>query len=239
MAATRWPAHQISFLDCRHWEGSDLVKIEEAKLARAWIGTRWGESNNSLRGLRLLVLGESHYHRTMPIGSDMPDMTEHVVAQHLKHSQHRFFKRIEGLAARSFSSSSSSDFWHSIVFYNYVPYVAANRPRQRPPEWMWGGAAPALFASVLKEVRPQAVLVCGTELWRRMPVGLGERLDAYQAGGRAWREREYEVELPARAMAAHIPHPSSFGWSYARCLPVMDHLRRRGEECISGGIGNR
>jgi hypothetical protein len=73
----------------------------------------------------------------------------------------------------------------------------------------------------------EATLVCGVDLWRRMPIGLIERQDAYQAGGRRWREREYEVAMPYRAVAAHIPHPSSWGWKLARCEPVIRHLRRR------------
>ena len=122
---------------------------------------------------------------------------------------------------------TSHDFWHSVVFYNYIPVVAANKPRQRPPEELWHGDAPRLFGEVVKRVEAEAILVCGVDLWRGTPIGLIERQDAYQAGGRGWREREYEVALPHRAIAAHIPHPSGWGWKFERCEPVLQHLRTR------------
>ena len=118
-----------------------------------------------------------------------------------------------------------------MAFYNYIPVVAANGSRQRPPEELWHGSAPRLFQDLIRQEEVEAILVCGTQLWRRMPAGIVERRDAYQAGGRFWREREYEVAMPYRAVAAHIPHPSgSFGWTYARCEPVVRHLRKRVDE---------
>jgi len=200
-------------------------------MARPWRGNDWGNSANVLGGLRLLVLGESHYHATAPIGADVPDMTEQVVSDRLAGTKYQFFSRIERLVMGEESLFQPAEFWHSVVFYNFIPVVAANASRKRPPDALWYGSAPKLFQELVKQVEAEAILVCGTQLWRRLPTGLIERMNAYQAGGRSWREREYEVALPHRAVAAHIPHPSgSFGWSFERCRPVVQHLRRRVDE---------
>jgi hypothetical protein len=197
-------------------------------MARPWIGRRWAQSDNLLGGFRIMVLGESHYHDTAPVGTDIPDMTEWVINNHLQNgSSHTFLSKIEALVMTGSKSWKPHDFWHSVVFYNYIPVVAANKPRQRPTEELWYGQTPHLFSDVVKRVEAEAILICGTELWRRMPIGLAERQNAYQAEGRGWREREYEVALPHRAIAAHIPHPSSWGWKIERCKPVIQHLRAR------------
>lgn len=197
-------------------------------MARPWHGERWAQTDNLLGGLRIMILGESHYHDEAPIGTDVPDMTEHVIKSYLANpGSVPFLSKIERLVMGDSAPWASEDFWDSVVFYNYIPVVAANKARQRPPEELWNGAAPRLFGEVVKRVGAEAILVCGVDLWRRMPIGLIERQDAYQAGGRRWREREYEVAMPYRAVAAHIPHPSSWGWKFARCEPVIRHLRSR------------
>jgi hypothetical protein len=201
-------------------------------MARPWIGDRWGQADNLLGGLRLMILGESHYHDREPVGTDIPDMTEWLISSYLEDGRrYPFLSKLETLIMDKNSRSwSPYDVWSSVVFYNYVPVVAANRPRQRPPEALWHGAAPRLFGDVVKKVEAEAILICGVDLWRRMPIGLIERQNAYQAGGKNWREREYEVALPHRAVAAHIPHPSSWGWTFDRCQPVLRHLRTRANE---------
>ena len=200
-------------------------------MARPWIGSDWGKSDNAVGGLRIMILGESHYHDEAPVGTDIPDLTEWVVNSYLEDGRmYPFISKLEGLVMTGRQARTPRDVWNSLVFYNYVPVVAANRARQRPPEELWDGSAPQLFSDVVKRVEAEAILVCGTTLWRRMTKGLGERNDAYEAGGRKWREREYEVALPHRAVAAHIPHPSGWGWSYERCTPVIHHLRRRANE---------
>jgi hypothetical protein len=198
-------------------------------MATRWRGDRWGEADNCLGGLRLLILGESHYHDTAPVGSDLPDMTNDVVNGYLEgNNSHAFFGKIERLVSGRDAPCDRGHFWHSVVFYNYIPVIVANAPRTAPAEAFWGGNAPELFKRLVKAVEAEAVLVCGTTLWRRMVPGMVERDAAYEAGGRSWREREYEVAMPYRAVAAHIPHPTgSWGWSFKRCEPVVRHLRTR------------
>lgn len=191
-------------------------------MARPWVGSEWGGSNNALGGLRLMVLGESHYHDKAPVGTDIPDMTEWLINSYLEDGRrYPFLSKLEALVMLGRAPRSSQDIWNALTFYNYIPVVAANEPRQRPPEELWHGAAPRLFSDLVTRLEVEAILVCGVELWRHMPTGMVERNNAYRAGGRGWREHEYEVALPHRAVAAHIPHPSGWGWSYERCEPVI------------------
>ena len=46
---------------------------------RPWIGPDWGQPSNVIGGLRLMVLGESHYSSHHEPGSVAPEMTEWVV----------------------------------------------------------------------------------------------------------------------------------------------------------------
>lgn len=198
-------------------------------MATRWRGDDWGDAGNFLGGFRLMILGESHYHESAPVGSDVPDMTNDIVNEHISgKSSYMFLGKIERLVSGRDVSQERCRFWNSVVFYNYIPVVAANAPRTAPPLALWGGNAPELFKGLVKAVEAEAVLVCGTTLWRRMAPGMVERKEAFKAGGRTWREREYEVAMPYRAVAAHIPHPTgSRGWSYDRCEPVVKHLRAR------------
>ena len=115
-------------------------------MARPWIGNEWGQSDNLLGGLRIMILGESHYHDKEPIETEVPDMTEHVVDRYLRGDRyHAFLSKIERLLVGDRQSWRPTDFWNSVVFYNYIPVVAANEARQAPPEELWHGETPRLF----------------------------------------------------------------------------------------------
>lgn len=193
-----------------------------------WRGPTYGHSNNALGGMRLIVLGEAHY-LDAPIGTSTPSFTKSVVEGYIKgeHS-HRFFTRVMNIMLDGTGSARErrQAFWDSVVFFNYIPFVAANRARQRPLPEMWEGAAPENFRARIREHEAEAVLVCGTELWRKLPVTTGA-LRRYPARGRDWDARDYEVAHPYYAVAAHIPHPSGAPSSNARCRPVAAYLRQR------------
>ncbi|HEY5794983.1 MAG TPA: hypothetical protein VIU82_08195 [Bosea sp. (in: a-proteobacteria)] len=200
-------------------------------MADYWRGAFYGQSDNMLGGARLLVLGEAHYHETAPIGSSIPGLTQDVVTRYLAGqlgSAAQFFRRVERLVTKRLDAGltreESSAFWHSVIFANYIPVVAGNVPGDRPSEAMWQGAAPLEFLGNVQATEAEIVLVCGTELWRRKPTHKAIPA-AYQAGGRHYEAHEINWSPEWGAIAAHIPHPSgSYGWSYKRCVPVVDYL---------------
>lgn len=217
-----------------------------------WHGELYGKPENMLGGARIMILGEAHYDQTRTIGEDVPGgNTRGVMDWYLRggfkeKQRETFFNRVERLVTRrldkGLAGPEKAAFWNSVVFYNYIPVIAAHKVGQRPPEAFWHGRAADQFYDVAKRREVEIVLVCGTQLWRKKRFDTAVP-DAYQAAGRGFETHEIHWSENYAAIAAHIPHPSgSRGWSYERSLPVRDYLfaeldRRRacrGEPRVSG-----
>ncbi|KNY14380.1 hypothetical protein AKG11_24600 [Shinella sp. SUS2] len=157
----------------------------------------------------------------------------------------QFFRRVERLVTKrlhdGLTQEQSAAFWHSVIFSNYIPVVAGNKPGDRPPEQLWNGSASHEFVANIQRTEAEIVLVCGTELWRRKPIHKTISA-AYQAGPRHYEAHEINWSSEWGAVAAHIPHPSgSHGWSYKRCVPVVDYLfavlnERRAEKGLQASV---
>lgn len=195
-------------------------------------GDRWAMADNAIGGVRLLILGESHYSGTDAVGSCDPNTTLEVVGGYLdgslnRHSK-RFFTKLGHLVSRKpvdeVSAQDIRDVWDAVMFYNYVPAIAASGPRQAPPEHLWGAEAAGRFLELVRRAEVEAVLVCGQRLWHRMPAATrGWR--KVDGPARVMRFYEYEAASPYLAVAAPINHPSSpGGWTAARWRPVVDLL---------------
>lgn len=195
-----------------------------------WKGDFYGQ-DNLLGGARLFILGEAHYHDKAPVGTLIPEMTNDVVNRYLGDqlgSNATFFRRVERLVSKRFSEGLTKqerhDFWHSVIFSNYIPVVAGSGPGDRPSEELWNGVAGPEFVENVKRTEAEIVLVCGTELWRRKKFHHAIPA-AYRVAERAYEAHEIRWSDDWYAVAAHIPHPSgSRGWSYERCNPVIDFL---------------
>lgn len=197
-----------------------------------WCGEFYGRPDNFLGGARIMILGEAHYDQTLAIGEDVPaGYTRGVVEWYLQggfKQRDTFFNRVERLVSRrldrGLGESEKAAFWNAVVFYNYIPVIAASKVGQRPLEAFWHGRAPGQFYEVARHREVEAVLVCGTQLWRKKHFDRATK-DAYQAAGRGFEAHEIQWSEKYGAIAAHIPHPSgSRGWSYERSLPVRDFL---------------
>ncbi len=213
-------------------------------MAEFWRGDFYGQSDNILGGARLMVLGEAHYHHSAPVGSEIPEITNDVVTAYVNGRlgpNAQFFRRVERLVTKRLSDGltreQSAAFWHSVIFSNYIPFIAGNKPGDRPPQELWNGAAASEFVENVKRTEAEIVLVCGTELWRRKPVHKAISA-AYRAGTRHYEAHEINWAPDWGAVAAHIPHPSgSRGWSYKRCVPVVDYLFTvRNERRLARGL---
>lgn len=138
-----------------------------------WVGEDYEVPKGSMlagTGRRLLVLGESHYGKQEECG---PEFTRVVVQDHVYgKSQHNFFDRIgQALTGRPRGDSGDSafqDVWRDIAFYNYVQEFVGETPEIRPKPYMWRDAFEP-FLSVLRELKPTDVWVCGIETWKHMP----------------------------------------------------------------------
>lgn len=182
---------------------------------RPWIGAKWGLPSNALNGVRLLVLGESHYCGSPEaIGSCDPDITTEVVEELALAGSHRFFTNITqvltGRKKWQLTSNELSDLWGSLVFYNYIPTYVAAGPRIRPSAEMFQRGAKPL-SQLLADLKPEVVLVCGFALWWWVLTGwprfAGDpaKLDFYQLGP---------------ALATRMMHPSA-GFSSDAWRPTV------------------
>lgn len=90
---------------------------------------------------------------------------------------------------------AKSKFWSRVAFYNYCQEIVADKARVRPKDAIWKNSEPA-FNEVLKQLKPDLVVVLGKELSRKIP----DITD------------EYEVCV--------VNHPSS-AFSYDKWIPVV------------------
>lgn len=137
---------------------------------KPWIGNQFGQKNNLIGGVRILILGESHYTSDLPlIGKEDPSGTIKAIEEYgLGGVPHKFFTKVLQVVAGkkkwSMASSEIREYWHAIAFYNYVPVYVAEGPRTSPTRAMFEmGAAP--FMTALKELQPEVIVVCGARLW--------------------------------------------------------------------------
>lgn len=134
-----------------------------------WIGEKY--QDKGLDGLNLLILGESHYGEE---GTERPGFTRHVVKKWGQENRHRFFtttaKAVLGLGSSHISNSKRAEFWDRVAFANYIQTFVAEdaESRKRPTEEMWQEAKEA-FPTTIEKTTPDAIVVLGIEVARRLP----------------------------------------------------------------------
>ena len=161
-----------------------------------WIGKHY---EASCFGIRLLVLGESHYHDD-PRYSDC-HFTQEVVHTLGQTERARFFtvtaKVLYGSSAW-ISDDARSKIWEHVAFYNFVQSVVS-RPRV-PPAFVQWCAAQAPFATVLQSLKPHAVLILG------------------------WRLSDHLAKRPENITFKKTIHPSSGRFRYENAIPAFKKL---------------
>lgn len=166
-----------------------------------WIGSRYADDNRF--GVRLLVLGESHYG---PEQETRSTITSEVVREWAKTKRHPFFTKVAkvllGLDGNSWlDDTSRSEVWEHVAFYNYIQGFVSDDSRVRPTYQMWSDSRRP-FLHVLSELRPNVVLVLGKELATNLPA------------------------FPGGIEVCHIQHPST-GFDYKKWNPLFaDAIQR-------------
>ena len=160
-----------------------------------WIGSHhW---DKGLSGVRVLLLGESHYG---DVGRESSTFTNEVVREWGQQQRHRFFtitqKLILGLGNGWISDRERSGFWERVAFYNFVQSFPGPGPRHRPTNAAWEAASDP-FLSTLQELEPQLLVVLGLELSRHLP------------------------RIPQRIRVCIVKHPSSPGFRLREWQPVV------------------
>lgn len=178
-----------------------------------WIGSTWKVPMNAMGGIGLLILGESHYTKQDElVGECLPDTTIDTVQELAVEGSHRFFtgllQTILGRRKRDLNSEEVGAFWKSVAFYNYVPVFVATQPRVRPSAAMFKSGLPP-FEKVMSDLMPDAILVCGRDLWWWLTNGKSSTTRICRIGPVA---------------AARIMHPSATGFSSVKEHPVVEQL---------------
>lgn len=128
-----------------------------------WVGTHY---ERGIYGLRILVVGESHYGAKE---HERPTATPEVLkalALGQKHPQstgklrkHAHFTKIMSSilnARRHFSAKDKSNFWHSVAYYNFIQEFLPSI-RKAPSHAAWDRGAIS-FTEVLDVLKPDLVI---------------------------------------------------------------------------------
>lgn len=159
-----------------------------------WVGSQYRDGFN---GVRVLVLGESHY----GVPPEHPEFTSVIIAKYGQTKRSRFFSKTQRLVSLDtkrgyIPSSQRKAFWEKVAFYNFVQEFVSAKSRKRPSEMQWRlGSEP--FIQTIKELEPQLIVVLGKELQQHLP----RKIDGI----------EY----------AYVIHPSGKGFSYKKCQPEV------------------
>ena len=140
-----------------------------------WVGNSFG-SSELLGGKRILVVGESHHSLEHPKGIVVPDLTKSVM-EYYGNSQMRgkWMRTLDNVAWALSGKSRQNlaktthrgefDVWQAVAFYNYIPVILTDGPRNGRPTNEHFQMAIAPFKKVLAQLKPEALIVCGYGLF--------------------------------------------------------------------------
>ena len=162
---------------------------------KPWVGERY--KKRDLFGLKILLLGESHY---VVSDKEKEDFTIEVVKRLGQDERYRFFTitamfLLGKKAGERISNEERKAFWERVAFYNYVQDLVDKCPRKRPTAQMWHDAKKP-FLTVCEELKPELIVVLGKELCWNLP------------------------DIPSKYTYCCVRHPSA-GFSYKIETPKL------------------
>lgn len=188
-------------------------------------------------GLKLLILGESHY-----CGEDCEDcgkesqsecsnFTLNVLNSYLNYKRgsgeherwmNTFTRFTNILLGEQVNNETLINFWNAVIFYNYVQ-SSTNGPRIAPTPKQFEDSKDG-FIKILKKYKPDLILVWGERLWNNLPnTGRwGEENILDNANGRFYYYNINNKEIPAYSI--YHPSSSSFSYEYSKHLKESINL---------------
>ncbi len=172
---------------------------------RPWVGRSYGR--DSIFGIRLLILGESHY--VNPQVEDNIDFTNTVIENHITGKQQfSYFTKIAKVLNEDqhevIELEVQEMMYSNVMFYNFVQELMAGT-RKRPTSRQWDLARHP-FKTVVDEYKPDAILMTGKRL----------------ADHVNYRPREVNF--------AHITHPSAVRhFKYSEAIETLQNLCRQSQ----------
>ena len=174
-----------------------------------WVGEQYGAGSRF--GVRVLVLGESHYG---PVGKERPAETNEVIrwftqrARTGEGARHLFFTKVANVLRGQRGWIDDGDLaavFQEVAFYNFVQSFVGDAARGHPTFRQWVEAQ-APFQTVLDSLRPDAVLVLGLELSRHI------------------------LDWPEHTEHAVVAHPASSRLRYDEAIPAFQALVGRAKD---------
>ena len=168
---------------------------------RPWVGEHY---ERGIHGRRLLLLGESSYHRSAQRDEDYSNIICENVQDCVFNGSVPFFTKVAKILAMSsgataFSQDGVRDVWRHIAFTNYIQTVLYDA-RQEPTEADWATGRPVL-TDQLATLRPDVLIILGSRLAGRV---------------------QWIAEASPSTTVAAIAHPSSYGFSYEKWVPTLE-----------------
>jgi hypothetical protein len=207
--------------------GFTTPTIEELGLCRfaPCVGPQY--QSGAFDGMKLLVLGESHY-RWPGMPADERTLTRYVVEAKMKGEPGSFVRGVTAalLGASHKDEVERTSLWRNLAFYNYSQEFAGDHARQRPTPEHWQSAE-GPFRQVLDSLSPNLVLVCGKQLWKHV-----RKIDALSDEPYVKPGDELERSRVSRSQGritvlGMMAHPSSIGFNASKWAPrIQNYLLR-------------
>lgn len=169
-----------------------------------WIGQRY-QAESSF-GVRILILGESHYDSAENLRATY---TIDVIRDIGQARRFRFFTLVQKLLTGEegwVPDSARASFWEEVAFCNFVQCFPGRTARIRPTTEMWAAGRESLIQTV-EQLAPQLIIVLGKELRGHIPT------------------------LPPTVHVCYIPHPSGGGFRLAEWRPIVKAAIKTAVEC--------
>lgn len=133
-----------------------------------WVGSHYNK--DGFNGIRILILGESHY-GTKDL--ERSSFTREVVNDLGQNRRNRFFTVVQMLITgipkgTRISNEDRQSFWEQVAFYNFIQSIVGEKSGIRPTAEMWKSAK-GPFVATVQELKPDLIVVLGNELQDHLP----------------------------------------------------------------------
>jgi hypothetical protein len=158
-----------------------------------------GYRREGYSGLRLLILGHSHY------DDWSKNATRDWTLAHVQKKPDRFWTHIEQVVSgRVLDPKQRQEFWSNVAFSNFIQEpLAGVGPKPSRRQWQ---EARRMFPEVVECTRPDVVFVFSTTVWEHLPEN-----EAYPGSrhlpGYGRRAYLYQIETSYRMLAGVFNHP--------------------------------
>ena len=207
-----------------------MYEFTEEVTFHPWVGLNYGRESRF--GVRLLVLGESHYNDAKNKRHQESDwkttkdssggdhiFTQFVVRMWAQDKKNAFFTKTANVLlghGKANRDNVNSELWEHVAFYNYVnnyaPWHQGNKPKC-PTLEQWQKSKTS-FDTVLQRLKPDAVLMLGKDLSKWVA-------DQHEHTNIEWKQYQPYQHGNINFLGIDTPHGRL---SYDKAIPAFKEL---------------